>query len=199
MDRIKSKGKSRFRYDAAASLEFRTRDIFRKWLQKNHETANGIWVVFQKGNRSFTAADALEEAICFGWIDGLMKSTDEKTYKKYFSKRKNTSKWSEKNIHIFMKLKGKGLLTQAGLLAFKGDVNNRKPNDRNEQNQRNMEVLSDALKMNTDALKLFEETSLSRKKQLAGFYCDAKTEETRKKRMQKIVEALKVHYKGMLF
>jgi uncharacterized protein YdeI (YjbR/CyaY-like superfamily) len=186
-------------YAAAASLEFRTRDIFRKWLQKNHESANGIWVVFQKGNGSFTADAALEEAICFGWIDGLMKSIDEKTYRKYFSKRKNTSKWSEKNIHIFMKLKEKNLLTQAGLLAFKDDVNTPKPDNRNERNQRNIEVLYDALKRNTDVLKLFEETSPSRRKQLAGFYCDAKTEETRKKRMQKIGEALQAHYKGMLY
>lgn len=185
--------------DDAANLAFATRAMFRKWLQKNHEKSNGIWIVFQKGNKLFTANDALEEAICFGWIDGLVKSIDEETYKKYFSIRKSTAKWSEKNITIFKKLKEKGLLTEAGIKAFRGNVTRKIPHHRHEQNQRNIEVLSGVLQNDHEMLKLFLETSPSRQKQLAGFYCEAKTEETRKKRLQKIIEAIKTNYRGMLY
>lgn len=186
-------------YDDAENLEFKTREIFRNWLQKNHDKSNGIWIVFQKGNKSFTANDALEEAICFGWIDGLMKSIDEKSYRKYFSIRKSTTKWSDKNINIFNNLKAKGQLSEAGIKAFKPIENNKIAGDRNEQNRRNVEVLSEILKNDSEVFRLFGETSPSRQKQLAGFYCDAKTEETRKKRIHKIVEALKTNYKGMLY
>ena len=186
-------------YDDAKNFEFATRDMFRNWLQSNHDKSNGIWIVFQKGNNLFTANDALEEAICFGWIDGLIKSIDEKTYKKYFSIRKSTAKWSNKNISIYNTLKSKGQLSEAGLKAFKGTEENNIHINQKEQNQRNIEVLSAMLKDDSEAFRLFSETSPSRQKQLAGFYCDAKTEETRKKRMQKVIEALKINYKGMLY
>lgn len=186
-------------YDDAAILEFASRDNFRKWLQANHEESNGIWIVFYKGNKEFTANDALEEAICFGWIDGLIKSIDEKTYKKYFSIRKSKTKWSKKNITTFKKLKEEGLVTEAGLIAFKGNEKSNIHNDRDERNRRNIEVLSDILKDDVEVLALFRETSPSRQKQLAGFYCEAKKEETRMKRLQKVVEALITNYKGMLY
>jgi uncharacterized protein YdeI (YjbR/CyaY-like superfamily) len=82
-------------------LSFSNRKDYRDWLLKNHDLGFGIWIAFIKGDRRFTANDALEESICFGWIDGLMKRIDEKSYKKYFSKRKDVHKWSEKNTGIF--------------------------------------------------------------------------------------------------
>jgi len=185
-------------FDAETKLKFKDREQFRKWLQTNHDKSKGIWILFQKGKKTFTAEDALEEAICHGWIDGLIKSVDERTYKKYFSRRKNTEKWSEKNIRTFKRLKETGLVTQAGLSAFRAQENRKKP-DNNTQNNRNMEVLCEVLKRDTEAFRIFEEVSPSRKKQMAGFYCEAKTEETRRKRIQKIAEALKKNYKGMLY
>jgi uncharacterized protein YdeI (YjbR/CyaY-like superfamily) len=184
--------------DDAAILEFENRDIFRKWLQKNHNTSNGIWIVFIKGEKSFSANDALEEAICFGWIDGIMKSINVQTYKKYFSKRKDKKKWSEKNIKIFKKLKEEGLITEAGLDAFQGKEKEEN-NNRDAINKMNIEKLIDALKNDHGALNLFEKTPPSRQKQLAGFYCDAKSEETRNKRMKKIIEALNTGNRGMLY
>lgn len=180
-------------------MEFANREIFRNWLQKNHDTSDSIWILFTKGDKAFTATDALEEALCFGWIDGVMKSIDEKTYKKYFSRRKNKENWSEKNKKIYNKLKEENLITPAGIEAFKGNADEGNKNDKDQKNKMNIDILVDVLKDDGDVLKLFEETPPSRQKQLAGFYCEAKSEETRKKRKQKIMDALITNNKGMLY
>ena len=80
-------------------MSFENRQSFRKWLAKNTLSADGLWVVFdkQKGARCITAAEALEEALCLGWIDGQIQRIDENTYRKYFKQRKPDSNWSEKN------------------------------------------------------------------------------------------------------
>jgi uncharacterized protein YdeI (YjbR/CyaY-like superfamily) len=78
--------------------KFKNREEFRKWLTENALSDNGIWLVFDKQKKSTTlsAVEALEEALCFGWIDGQMESIDEKHYKKYFKQRRRDSNWSEK-------------------------------------------------------------------------------------------------------
>jgi len=180
----------------AEILKFENRDEYKNWLKKNHKQENGIWILFIKGNKTFSANDALEESICFGWIDGLMKSIDEKTYKKYFSKRKDTKKWSEKNIAIYEKLLKSGLMTNAGIDVYKVENNKEKiVIDINEK----IQILKNSLEGNKEILNLFENKSPSRQKQFAGFYCDAKTDETRNKRKDKIIEALISNYNGMLY
>lgn len=183
----------------AAILEFGNRNEFRRWLEEHHDSPDGIWLVFTKGNRGFAANDALEESICFGWIDGVMKSIDEDTYRKYFSKRKNKEKWSDKNIDIFNRLRECGLMTEAGIQAFGVRMERESAVDKNEINRMNIEKLKEALMNDGKVYELFQETPPSRQKQLAGFYCDAKTEETRKKREAKIIDALRSGNKGMLY
>jgi len=184
--------------DNAPSYQFENRKEFRVWLESNHNSSNGIWVTFNKGSKKLTSSDALEEAICFGWIDGLMKSIDEIKYRKYFSRRKNKENWSEKNKLIYKKLKEKDLITDSGIEAYQ--VTDKEPDtiDKNI-NFINISRLKDALRTENGVLELFDNTLPSRKKQLAGFYCDAKTDETREKRRMKIVEALRNNYKGMLY
>jgi uncharacterized protein YdeI (YjbR/CyaY-like superfamily) len=79
-------------------LLFLSRTDFRTWLQENAEVRRGVWLVFGKTKAVITlsANDALEEALCFGWIDGQMKSIDETKYIKYFAQRRTKSPWSEK-------------------------------------------------------------------------------------------------------
>ena len=81
-------------------IGFSDRDEFRKWLNDHYLSSGGVWLLFGKagGPKTIKAGEALEEALCFGWIDGQMQSIDDKTYKKYFSMRRTNSKWSEKNI-----------------------------------------------------------------------------------------------------
>ena len=81
------------------TLQFATRGEFRAWLEDHCLSEEGIWLVLCKagGPKTIKAGEALEEALCFGWIDGQMQSLDDKTYRKYFSQRRGTSKWSEKD------------------------------------------------------------------------------------------------------
>lgn len=98
------------------TMQFTDRESFRSWLSENCLASAGVWLLFGKagGPKTLTAAEALEEALCFGWIDGQMQSIDDKTYKKYFSARREKSKWSDKNKHLAQKLEERGLMTDFG-------------------------------------------------------------------------------------
>lgn len=180
----------------AELLEFKSRNEFRKWLKTNNKKDKGIWILFQKGSTDFSANDALEESICFGWIDGLMKSIDTKTYKKYFSKRKDVNKWSKKNKLIYEKMINNGLMTKEGIEVFKPKATT--TNSIMDINEK-IQILRNVLKENKDILILYDGKTASRQKQFAGFYCDAKTEETKEKRKKKIMDALMNNYNGMLY
>lgn len=97
-------------------MEFADREAFRKWLYDHCLSSDGIWLLFGKagGPKTLKAGEALEEALCFGWIDGKMQSIDDNTYKKYFSMRREKSKWSEKNKALVKNLEECGLMTDFG-------------------------------------------------------------------------------------
>lgn len=97
-------------------MEFSNREEFRKWLCEHCLSEDGVWLLFGKsgGPKTIKAADALEEALCYGWIDRQMKSIDDKAYKKYFSMRRAKSKWSEKNKTLVKSLEERGLMTEHG-------------------------------------------------------------------------------------
>lgn len=97
-------------------LLFPSRDDFRTWLRANAENSDGVWLVFGKTAATVTlsANDALEEALCFGWIDGQVKSIDSTKYIKYFAQRRAKSHWSEKNKKTVETLRGRGLMTELG-------------------------------------------------------------------------------------
>jgi uncharacterized protein YdeI (YjbR/CyaY-like superfamily) len=179
-----------------AVLEFFDRNEFRKWLYENHSYENSIWIKFIKGNKVFSANDALEESICFGWIDGVMKSIDDKSYIKYFSKRKDKHKWSEKNKLIYKDMINSKMMTKAGIEVYI-------PEDKKESTKNSIEdkivELRKTLKATPEYLTIYDNKSPSRQKQFAGFYGDAKTEETKEKRKNKIIDALKNNYTGMLY
>ena len=101
-------------------LLFPARNDFRVWLRKNAETSGGVWLIFGKTKAVVTlsANDALEEALCFGWIDGQMKSIDTTRYIKYFARRRPKSSWSEKNKKIAETLIEKKLMTKPGMKAI---------------------------------------------------------------------------------
>jgi len=185
--------------DDASDLRFENRNAFRIWLEKNHDILGGKWIVFEKGSGGLSANDALEEAICYGWIDGVMKSMDEHRYKKYFSRRKDKANWSKKNISIFKRLAEEGLITEHGVEAFKPAPDQGEVADNADQNAINIRNLKETLRNNQVVAELFESMTPSRKRQLAGFYGEAKTEATREKRKAKIIEALTTKYKGMLY
>lgn len=185
--------------DKAKLLEFRSRKDFRTWLNKHGGKSDGIWIRFTKGGKLFTSNDALEEALCFGWIDGLMKSIDAQSYQKYFSRRKDRLNWSEKNRSLFKKLRRNGLMTEQGVLAFQCGSRPLPKTGKTIDHSEKIAVLKMALKDDKPILKSLEGLSVSRQKQLAGFYGEAKTDETREKRKRKIMEAIRTNSKGMLY
>jgi len=106
--------------DNVPELLFPTRGDFRAWLAKNAETSEGVWLVFGKKKPVVTlsANDALEEALCFGWIDGQMQSIDDTKYIKYFARRRAKSNWSDKNKKTVETLRQRGLMTELGEWAI---------------------------------------------------------------------------------
>jgi uncharacterized protein YdeI (YjbR/CyaY-like superfamily) len=97
-------------------IQFATQNEFRDWLLANNASNEGAWLIFGKngGPHTLSANEALEEALCFGWIDGQLKSIDDRTYLKYFSPRRKGSKWSEKNKNIVDALEKQGRMTDYG-------------------------------------------------------------------------------------
>lgn len=97
-------------------LAFPDRAAFRAWLETNGTSGDGVWLLFGKkgGPVTLSAGEALEEALCFGWIDGQMQSLDDTSYKKYFSIRRANSKWSEKNKALTERLEESGKMTEQG-------------------------------------------------------------------------------------
>ena len=100
---------------------FKNRAEFRKWLTTNALANEGIWLIFGKDTKVETikASEALEEALCFGWIDGQIRSVDKNTYIKYFKQRDIASNWSDKNKGLVKKLEALGLMTEFGRTKIK--------------------------------------------------------------------------------
>ena len=100
---------------------FSDRSLFRKWLEKNHNTKKELIVGFYKvdsGRKSITWPEAVEEAICFGWIDSIRRKLDDMSYTNRFTPRNPRSNWSLVNINKVKRLKKLGLMRPAGLEAF---------------------------------------------------------------------------------
>jgi uncharacterized protein YdeI (YjbR/CyaY-like superfamily) len=94
---------------------------WRRWLEEHHQEAREVWVGFHKkgsGKPSITWPEAVDEALCFGWIDGIRKSIDEARYKNRFTPRKPRSTWSSVNVKRVKELSELGLMHPAGLEAF---------------------------------------------------------------------------------
>ncbi len=182
-------------------MQFESRDAFRQWLQANCLSSQGVWLVFGKtgGPKTISAKEALEEALCFGWIDGQMQSIDEKTYKKYFSLRSKKSKWSEKNKAIVNDLINKGLMTEYGYVKIEDAKRNgmwdapppAKISDAD------IDILIDKLRGFEPAFSNFMAMPPSVKKTYAALYLDAKSEETKRKRLEKIILRLNQNLRPM--
>ena len=106
----------------------RSRQEWRRWLTANHSTVPEVWVVFYKktarraGRPTLTYEHAVEEAICFGWIDGLKRRVDDERYANRFTPRKPDSRWSESNRTRLARLRSQGLMTPAGEEAVEASI-----------------------------------------------------------------------------
>ena len=105
--------------------KYRNRDEFREWLEKNHDKKKELWIIFYKKhlNKGMPYDDAVEEALCFGWIDGILKRIDEEKYIIRFSPRRPKSVWSKHNIARAKKMIKEGKMKKIGkdFIPKKGD------------------------------------------------------------------------------
>ena len=107
------------------TLYVTTGEEFRKWLEENHKSKKEIWLIRYKkatGKPSLDYVEAVEEAICFGWIDNLEKSMDTERYALRFSPRRLKSNWTETNRQRARKLVAVGKMTEAGLASLPKDL-----------------------------------------------------------------------------
>jgi len=182
-------------------LQFASRMEFRNWLEDNCMSSGGVWLLFGKagGQKTVKAGEALEEALCFGWIDGQMQSIDEKSYIKYFSKRRKNSKWSEKNKSLVEKLEKQGKMTDYGRAKIEEAKKNgqwdapKAPAITDEE----IAALADLLKAYEPAFTNFLAMPPSVKKAYTRAYLDAKTDAGRDKRLAWMTDRLNKNLKPM--
>lgn len=169
--------------------QFANRKEWRHWLEKNHNKETEVWLVFYKVNVdkvSLKHEDALEEALCFGWIDSKLRRIDDEKHMQRFTPRKPKSIWAASNKARVKKLINEGLMTEAGLNSIKVAKENGSWNqlDNIEPNLAIPEVLQTAFKTNKKVGDLFEKLPLSRQKQLVYWIETAKRPETKEKRVK---------------
>ena len=174
---------------------FITRKEWRNWLEKNHNKETEIWLIFYKvkvKKSSIKYEDAVEEALCFGWIDSTVKRIDNEKHMQRYTPRKAKSNWAASNKTRVKKLIKKGLMTEYGLDSIKIAKQNGSWNklDNIETRLEVPELLKDAFKTNNKAKELYEKLAPSRKKQIIWWIESAKRIETREKRIKDTLDML---------
>lgn len=177
------------------TLTFASQSKFADWLAKNHETSNGLWLKIAKkdsGISSVTYAEALDIALCYGWIDGQKNSFDEKYFLQKFTPRRPKSIWSKINVEKVERLIESGQMKPAGLKAIEAaKADGRWANA--YAGQKNMAVPEDfqkALSKNKKAKAAFESLKSSERYSFLFRIHNAKKAETRERRIKQFVEML---------
>lgn len=171
---------------------FRQRQEFRTWLQEHHASENELWLVFYKrgsGKTSITNEEAVEEALCFGWINGKVNRMDAERYMQRFSPRHDKSIWAKSNKRRVAKLIAEGLMTDAGMER----VNAAKANgswselESIDPDGAIPADLEQALKLNARARTNFFQFTANQRRDYLWWLNSARRAETRKKRIEEIV------------
>ena len=172
-------------------LHFERRESWRAWLERHHADKGPVWLVFYKkhtGRAGISYDEAVEEALCFGWIDSLIKRLDDRSYARKFTPRTDTHRWSETNLQRVARLKAAGLMTPAGLAKIAAGVQAALPPAKTTQGV--PEFIQDALAANTAALAFFSRLAPSHQRNVVGWICAAKRDETRRRRLAEALELL---------
>jgi len=181
-------------------LHMVSRDDWRAWLEKNHSTKREVWLVFYKKHTekpSIPYDDAVEEALCFGWIDSIVKRIDDVKFARKFTPRKPDSKWSESNKKRANKMIEHGKMTEAGLVLI-NQAKDRGQWLKSQQLKKDFAVpqyVEHALQSNDKALSNFRKLARSYKRQYVGWVDSAKKEETRRRRLAEIIRILEKNEK----
>jgi uncharacterized protein YdeI (YjbR/CyaY-like superfamily) len=172
------------------TLDARTPEQWRTWLARHHDSDSQVWLVCHKrhtGRPSIAYEDAVDEALCFGWVDSLIKRLDDARYARKFTPRKPDSKWSTANRQRYAQLKASGRLMPAGL--------NRPPTDRSGDAPRPSpsqvpKYIEEALRARPIAWSYFESLAPSHRRMYIGWIDSAKQPETKMRRLQEAIRLL---------
>lgn len=176
-------------------LYVKTRNEWRDWLNQNYDKSTGIWLVFYKketGKPTLGYDDAVEEALCFGWIDSIIKRIDDEKYARKVTPRKADSRWSELNKKRIAKLSKQGLMTEAGIVKVKAAKASglwNKP-ERPEISLEIPKELESALAKNRKAKNFFDQLAPSYQTQFIGWIAIAKRSETKERRLRESISLL---------
>jgi uncharacterized protein YdeI (YjbR/CyaY-like superfamily) len=180
-------------------LSIESRQLWRDWLQTHHRNEKEIWLIFSKGNKAANDLDydgSVEEALCFGWVDSLIKHIDETHYARKFTPRKPGSAWSETNRRRFAKMVQQDLITDPGLAVFPFPISKVDdspiPVHKFPPLSPELEV---ELKKNPKAWDFYQTLTPSQQNLYAGWIMTAKKEETRQKRLREAVVLLEQNKK----
>ncbi len=171
---------------------FKTPQDFRRWLDKHHASTDELWVGFYKresGKPSITWPESVDEALCVGWIDGVRKRHGPDSYMIRFTPRRRRSVWSVINIRKVEMLTAQGRMRPAGVKAYAARQENRSGTYSYEQRRDQLEEpYASALKSHIRAWEFFQSQPASYRKVAGWWVVSAKKEETRAKRLQKLID-----------
>ena len=173
-------------------LFFATPAEWREWLAEHHARAVEAWVGFYKvdsGRPSLTWREAVDEALCFGWIDGLRRSIDETSYSNRFTPRRPTSTWSLVNVRRVAELTKSGRMQPAGLKAYANRAEEKTGIYTFEQSRETPlpEAYADRFRSNRPAWAFFKKQAPWYQRTAVRWVLDAKREETRGKRLSTLI------------
>ena len=171
---------------------FKSPAAFREWLEKHHASEQELWVGFYKkdsGRPSITWPESVDEALCYGWIDGIRKSVDDVSYMIRFTPRRARSIWSAVNIKRVGVLTGEGRMRPAGLKAFEALVENRSKIYAYEQRKPELdEPYAKRFRQNKAAREFYRAQPASYRTTVNWWVLSAKREETRLRRLESLIE-----------
>ncbi len=178
--------------NTSEKLSFKNREEWRYWLRNHHQSKKEVWLIYYKkhtGQASISYSDAVEEAICFGWIDGQIKKIDDEKYMQRYTPRTLKSLWSELNIERAKKMIKLGQMTEIGFKVYSEGMksNERVPSSKNFSIPPYFET---AIIKNQLAWNNFQNFAPSAQLAYVYWVNAAKTEETRQKRIKRTIEQL---------
>ncbi len=178
------------------TLYVKNRDDWRKWLEKNHSKEKEIWLVYYKshtGKSTIAYDDSVEEALCFGWIDSIIKRIDDKRFARKFTPRTNTAKWSESNKKRFRQLIKKGLMTEIGLSKINQATLNKNEETLRDNLKKKLKIplnIKKEIMANKTVWNNFDKLAPSHKRNYIGWIISAKKPETQARRVKQAVKLL---------
>jgi uncharacterized protein YdeI (YjbR/CyaY-like superfamily) len=175
------------------TLAVRTPAAWRAWLDKHGATEREVWLVFHKqhtGVPSIGYKDALDEALCYGWVDSLIKRIDEARFARKFTPRKAESRWSDVNRKRYAELKADGRLKPTGIARAPGARGSAPKPDRVELPSKLPAYIQAAFRKNPTAGKRYDALSPAHQRRYFAWIMSAKREETRQKRLDEAMRML---------